>query len=146
MPKGLPREIIKKYGVTKKAWTIFRGKRKPKTYKSPKQYVSKVRHMAKRRRRRSGGMTIPLAPIVGLAAGMIEPATLATQGNVTAAFQTLCRNYTGYDPITMKWDHTLALRGLAPLAVGLLVHKYVGGKPLNFNAVLARAKVPIIRL
>ena len=48
---GLPRAIIKKYGVTKKAWKVFRSKKKgSRTRTTTKRSVSR---MAKRKIRRS---------------------------------------------------------------------------------------------
>lgn len=153
MPKGLPIVYIKKWGISKLAWRKFRAgaltrgvpTRTASKGRSKGEKTKRGKSMVKRGRRRRG-MTIPIAPIMGLAAGLIEPVQTAMQGNMPAAFQTACRNYTGYDPIMMTWDYTWALRGIAPLIAGLLVHKYVGGPPLNLNQVLARAKVPFIRL
>jgi len=39
---GLPKHIIKKYGVTKKAWQVFRGK------KSSKKSTSRVKYKSTR--------------------------------------------------------------------------------------------------
>ena len=50
--KGLPKSIIKKYGITKKAWRVFRG-RKPKRSRSTRK--TKRRKSNPRRRGKSGG-------------------------------------------------------------------------------------------
>lgn len=58
MSKGLPKSIIKKYGITKKAWRIFKGnKRKPYKPKSStvKQAKRRKRSVAKKRRSRRRG-------------------------------------------------------------------------------------------
>lgn len=48
---GLPKSIIKKYGVTKKAWRVYKSrKRRPRTTRRVKRKVR--RPMARRRRRR----------------------------------------------------------------------------------------------
>lgn len=45
---GLPASIIKEYGVTKKAWSVFRGRHKHRS--------TRVSHSRRRARRRSGFM------------------------------------------------------------------------------------------
>ena len=114
---------------------------------SPKKKARKVkRKMARRKRRRRGGMTIPLAPVIGLVAGLGPTIKEAMAGNVDAAIHEAAWAYTGYD----TYDSTFRLErlqyGLTPLVIGLLVHKFVGGAPLNFNRMLGRAKVPFIRI
>lgn len=51
---GLPRAIIKKYGVSKKAWAVFRGRKgKRKRSSSPKRRTKRrVYSMARYRKRR----------------------------------------------------------------------------------------------
>jgi hypothetical protein len=72
---GLPRSIIKKYGVSKKAWAVFRGRKvRSKTRSTTKQTKVKSR-MARRRKTvkhhaRRGGM--------GILGSFIEP--LAAMG------------------------------------------------------------------
>lgn len=91
-------------------------------------------------------MTIPLAPVLGLAAGLARPITLAMGGNIETAIQVATRNYTGYDTVAKKFDIMQLANGVLPLVIGLLVHKFVGGAPLNANRLLGRAKVPVIRI
>lgn len=52
----LPKSIIKKYGITKKAWSVFKGRKKTKSKKraSPKKTYRRKRKIAKKRSRRSG--------------------------------------------------------------------------------------------
>jgi len=45
---GLPRSIIKKYGVSKKAWSVFRSSRSRSTKRAPRK--TQVNSMARRRR------------------------------------------------------------------------------------------------
>ena len=64
---GLPRSIIKKYGVSKKAWAVFRGS-KPR---SKSKRVRGVR-MARKGKKRSfgGGLTSLFMPVaIGAVAG-----------------------------------------------------------------------------
>jgi len=45
----LPKAIIKKYGITKKAWKVFKGKAKKVTRKVTKKTNRRVKTMARRR-------------------------------------------------------------------------------------------------
>lgn len=51
----LPKSIIKKYGITKKAWQVFRGNKKAKKTSTKKavKTKTKVKTLAKRKRSRS---------------------------------------------------------------------------------------------
>jgi hypothetical protein len=65
---GLPKNIIKKYGVSKKAWAVFRG-----TKRKSRSKTKKVYSMAKRRRKsvsRKSGLTGIMGGIVGTAIGV----------------------------------------------------------------------------
>lgn len=127
-------------------------KRAPKARKSrssnprPKKARKVTRKMAKKRRRSRGGMTIPLAPVIGLVAGLGPTIKEAMAGNIDAAIHEAAWAYTGYDTYDATFNPQRLTYGLVPLVVGLLVHKFVGGAPLNFNRMLARAKVPFIRI
>jgi len=89
-------------------------------------------------------MTIPLAPVLGLTAGLIGPAKDMIDGNVEFAVNKLKYSYLGIRP-----DGTLdpmgLVNGMLPIVAGALVHKYVGGK-LGVNRMLGNAGVPVIRL
>jgi hypothetical protein len=60
LAKGLPRSIIKKYGISKKAWAVFRGQGAPKKVKHVvRKKTSRVRRYygkAKRVGRRAGAL------------------------------------------------------------------------------------------
>lgn len=130
------------------------GKRKTKVLNvsSPSKVSRKNPTMARRRygryraRRNSGGMTIPLAPVLGLVAGLAGPAQDLMKGDYNRAAINALYNYTGYNMEAKVFNAQGLINGLMPLVMGLLVHKFVGGKPLGLNAVLARAKVPFIRI
>jgi len=148
--KGLPKSIIKKYGISKKAWRIYRGKKKPRSRVSNPKTKRRVKRTARKKRRRSSGFTIPLAPIAGLAVGMLKPIEEAMKGNINGVVAHVAMNYTGCDPNKLGrpdfFQIQRAANGILPLVIGLLVHKFVGGAPLNLNRMLARAKVPFIRI
>lgn len=151
MAKGLPKSIIKKYGISKKAWSVFRSRKNKGTKRSSKTRRKsnpkrRIKRVARKKRSRRYSMTIPLAPIAGLAAGLAEPAQKIIGGDLAGGLNLIGCNYTGYDAYSGSFNLDHLKRGLLPLIVGLLVHKFVGGAPLNLNRVLARAKVPFIRL
>jgi len=168
MPRGLPASYIKKakrelgkgaswHDIFKRAWELYKGskvykavsgnpgKKKGSRKKSTKRSVFSLARKKKRRYSRS--LTIPLAPIAGLAAGMSTAIVDgALKGQWDLFFNELSRNYTGWNPYTKKWEPGYLKKGLLPLVIGLLVHKFVGGPPLNFNRTLARHKIPFIRI
>jgi len=159
--KGLPKWAIaeaRKRGaknVFAYAWTLVKRKGKrshnpcpPKRRGNPhgKKKRRSIGVARRKRRRRSRGLTIPLAPVAGLAAGLWKPAEFAMQGRWDWALFQLSRNYTGYNPANKTWNANELKNGLIPLIVGLLVHKFVGGRPLNLNQMLSRAGVPFIRI
>jgi len=89
-------------------------------------------------------MTIPLAPILGVSAGLIEPIQLAAAGRPYDAFRNACINYTGYNPQVKAWDFNSLKYGLYPLIAGMLVHKVAG--MAGINRALGAAKVPLVRI
>jgi len=165
MPRGLPRSYIKKASrelgkgaswssVFKRAWQLYKGSKVHQAIKSSRKSNPKKTKrrrgglkMTRRKRRRSRSLTIPLAPIAGLIAGIAEPINYAIQGDYNSAMEVVVRNYTGYSMQHKSFNPVEYLpRGLLPLIGGLLVHKFVGGSPLNLNRILARNKVPLIRI
>lgn len=141
--KGIP------WGPKNPLWRWRKKKGLLGKWKAPKSKTRKKgrvkRNMPRRRRsRRRYSMTIPLAPVAGLAVGLSKPISYAISGNYEEAMKELAANYTGY--YEGKWNPKHMVHGLAPLVVGLLVHKFVGGPPLNLNRVLGRARVPFIRI
>ena len=107
--------------------------------------------MSKKKKRSYRSMTIPLAPIIGLAGGFAgpmgdSPIEYAMKGDWRSCIVRLMKSYTGYDPNVGGWNWEDLKHGLMPLVGGLLIHKFVGGSPLNLNRVLARNKIPLIRI
>lgn len=146
---GLPKSFIKKYGVSKKAWREYRksmgAKRDSKTTRKPNP--RRVKKMAKKKRSRRYTMTIPIAPIIGLGVGLAEPLSNAIfKGEWDTSLNHLGAIYTGYNAMAGEFQPDMLKKGLFPLILGALVHKFVGGPPLNVNRMLARAKVPFIRI
>jgi len=54
---GLPRAIIKKYGVTKKAWAVFRGTKGRRKTRTSRLSSARVVYVARRRRSKYYGRT-----------------------------------------------------------------------------------------
>ena len=103
--------------------------------------------MARRKRKRSARkFTIPLAPVIGLSVGMVRPVETLLAGNLGGAIHHASQAYLGYDTVKRTFDPRSMASGLLPLAIGLLVHKFIGGAPLNANRMLAQAGVPVIRI
>ena len=155
MAKGLPKWAIKEAkargakNIFAYAWTLVKRKERKGSQKSnPKKTKRRGGfRMSKKKRRYNRNITIPLAPIAGLAAGMSTAIVDgAMKGNWELFFNELCRNYTGYNPYDQTWNVFSLKKGLLPLVIGLLVHKFVGGSPLNLNRTLARHKIPFIRI
>lgn len=74
--KGLPKSIIKKYGITKKAWRIYRGRKSSKS----KTRKRKVKKTVRRRRRSNPNKNrtrtrkrIPLSVITGMVTSIYAP-------------------------------------------------------------------------
>lgn len=115
---------------------------------NPKSKRKTVRKMARRRRsRRRKSMTIPIAPILGLAAGALNEFVLgrALAGDFVGAGKAAVHRYIGIDG-DGNFDAAMLAQGLGPLVLGLLIHKFVGGAPLHANRMLGQAGVPLIRI
>ena len=141
----LPKSIIKKYGISKKAWRVFRGRKRGRTRASPTKVKKRRKNpMGKKRRRRSRQMKIPLATAAGLAAGMAEPVSLLIKGDIENAANAISLNYTGYDFKANAFNFDRLKQGLLPLVIGGMVSKFVGGRPLNLNQKLR--DVPFIKI
>ncbi|MBA7531859.1 hypothetical protein ES705_24083 [subsurface metagenome] len=124
------------------------SKAKKSTPKSVKSTVTKRRKnkMAKSKRR-SRKFTIPLAPVAAILAVVAKPAQKAVDGDLEGAAAELSARLIGYNPQSGQTDLMYAAEnGWAPLLLGALVHKFIGGAPLNLNRMLAAANVPVIRI
>lgn len=148
--------MAKKWGPGNPLWEWQqKHKRKGKIYKSPSRHKSIVRHMARRGKkhhRRRGGFTIPIAPTLGLVGAITSPVISgenpfgALEAKDYGRFISLeVEKFCGYSPITNDFKFERMIPGLGPIVTGLLVHKFVGGS-LGFNSMLARNKIPFIRV
>jgi hypothetical protein len=139
MPKGLPRELIKKNGVSKKAWRIFKaGTRTRKTERGK----SMARKFKKRHSKPS--FTLPLAAIAGfIPVAAMTYNRFTTEGPLGASDELVAR-LTGYKWFNKTWNIQYLIEGLGPILVGFLVHW--GVSKMGINRALGRAKVPILRI
>lgn len=103
-------------------------------------------YLKAKRRHHARGFTVPAAVIGGLLPATGALITAAKSGGMGGVVQWSSILTTGYDPADGQWKPRIALEKLyLPLAAGVLVHKFVGGK-LGVNRMLANAGVPFIRL
>lgn len=168
---GLPKSYIKKYGISKKAWTEYRKANKGRT---TKRKTAKVKHVAKRRRRytrkttrRKKDRRIPLAPTLGFALPLAfgkpyggtwaSPMEAAMDGSWKGALQSALVNLTGIAvPIagtgfTGKPEVEInkllnpldfsSAGAIKGLVLGALVSKFVGTK---FGVNRTMKKIPFL--
>lgn len=125
------------------------GKSRSRKVTKTKRKTKKRTYRKLGRRNNRGGrrkFTIPLAPIAGLLAGLAMPIKMAVDGKFDDAAREVALNYTGWNAWQGKFEIDRLARGLGPLIIGMVVHKFVGGPPLNVNRMLAAANVPFIRI
>lgn len=118
-----------------------------KTTNKIKKTVRRV-SLPRRNRKRNGKrkFTIPIAPIAGIIAAPAtqQIAKYAMAGNFEQVLKTV-PNYIGFwSDGSFHWDYLV--KNVGAMAAGALVHKFVGGAPLNLNKTLANAGVPFIRI
>lgn len=91
-------------------------------------------------------MTIPLAPIIGLIASpaINKSITGVLAGDLQAPMRWLPNLVGVWADGSFHMDTLMA--NMTPIAAGLLVHKFIGGWPLNLNRTLGAARVPFLRI
>lgn len=74
---GLPKSIIKKYGISKKAWSVYRGghSKHKKVGSMAKRRVSRRSRFSRRVKRRFHKAKIPLEVMIAGGATIVTPAT-----------------------------------------------------------------------
>jgi len=150
--KGLPSGYLKaawktkganKSNALKRAWAAYNKSKKKKTKKTTKSSkTSKTSGANKMARRRQ--TTIPLAlvaPIAGTALWAYKH-----HQKWSGRANLFIGAMTGFDPGYGNFNAQRMKRGLVPLIIGAIVHKFVGGAPLNVNRALGAARVPFIRI
>lgn len=156
MAKGLPKKYIKQYGISKKAWNVYRAdQKKRKVNISPRKSKGrgkrKVTRRYTRKRKRRRTRTIPILPIAGLGAGLIAPTSANPSGlinylqtkNWKAAINVTATNLTGYIPQKGQWN-LMEAHALHGLILGLVAHKIVSA--LGGNRVFSNLPSPLNKL
>lgn len=143
MAKGLPKSIIKKYGITKKAWDVFRGRRSSKSRKrkankpSRTRYVRRKTYMARKRKSRTRSFLsfntfakfIKIGALVGPAAYC---AMLPATPKDKLAFG--LKRYTGFDLNSGSFAPEWLLQGWGPYILTSLVVTGIG----KLNGIIRR--------
>lgn len=132
-----------KYRFVKNIGSQVKKLTKKSKKNNPKRRTRKLARRKKRRGKRS--FTIPLAPIAGLIASpaLRSAVTDAVGGNWDGAMANLGQMVGYWDG---KFYPEKVAANIGPMVLGLLVHKFVGGPPLNLNRTLANAGVPVVRI
>jgi len=148
MGKGLPSGIVKRYGISKDAWKVFRDRNK-KTYKGrgpSKTSVKKVSRRYRRKRRRRRTRTIPVLPIAGFAASTNAWGAWGNfaAGDFGSGLEKVFAGWTGYSFKQGDFDFARMAHGLLPIALGVLVHK--GLNFLGVNRVFSGLPSPFNRV
>ena len=125
--------------------TIKSTKTKTKQTKTKRRkYLGK-----KKGTRRKKSFTLPLSIVGAVVAGVADPIKIAVyEKDPVRAAQLVAARYSGVDMRsgTMIFNIYELGIGVGSLIIGGLVHKFVGGAPLNVNRMLGQAGVPIIRV
>ena len=103
--------------------------------------TKKVTKTAKKKRRR-GRRSIPLAPLIGLVGSAAEPIKRAMGGDWQGAIGEARNIYTGFNE-QGKFNAGWLVKGWGPIVLGCLIHKFVGGWPINANRYLAGLPIKI---
>jgi len=122
------------------------GSQSRKLTRTVKKTTRRIGKMARRRGRRgSRKFTLPIAPIAGILAAPAVGAAIkaAMAGDVDGVLYEAKKlvGFTGD-----QFDAFALGSNVLPIVSGLLIHKFVGGAPLNLNRMLASAGVPFIRI
>jgi len=125
MAKGLPKSIIKKYGISKKAWRVFRGRKKrPRSRVSNPKTKRRKRKMG-RRKRRGGGKSLQQQVFKWLRIGaLVAPGAIALTAKGASTEEKLSyalAKYTGYESWNKKFNFQQLVEGYGPFLATTLV-------------------------
>lgn len=108
--------------------------------------------MGKKKKKRKRKFTIPLAPTFAIAGQFARPAPSGRNligdlmdGSILNFCYDAREIFAGIDNTgAFRPDWLLSTYG--PIAAAMLIHKFIGGAPLNLNRMLAQAGIPVIRI
>lgn len=101
-----------------------------------------VKRNGKRKGRRNGGLTLPVAVIAGFAPLAVN--VINTPGGLEPKAWMLTQALTGYDTRAQRFWFPNLMKGAIPIILGIIGHK-VANK-LGVNSALSRAGIPFIRV
>lgn len=97
-----------------------------------------------RKRRRRNPRTIPILPLAGIAAGVIEPIRRGMAGDFEGALVELVQTTTGVSTVDGTWHPEWLGKFWYPVIAGAIGHKAAG--LLGVNRVFARLPSPLNKL
>lgn len=108
---------------------------------------SVVRYVGRKKRHysRRGRLQLPVAIIAGFIPGVTGIVNELRVGGPQAAMRQASRSFAGFDPSTSQINLTWLYGGLAPLLLGLFIHKFIGGS-MGVNRMLGRMRIPLLRV
>ena len=98
-----------------------------------------------KRARRKAQARVPLAVIGGFVPILFNTYNGYKENGVDGATQNLVAFTTGYSRWEGKFKAEYLIKGMAPVVIGMMVHKLVGGK-LGLNRAIARAGIPYLSI
>ncbi len=99
----------------------------------------------RRKSRRRGGFTLPLAIVAGFAPLGIHVVEGFQVGGPVMGLKYATADLTGYNPVSGEWEWGYMKKyGWGPIFAGLIAHKVASW--LGVNRALGRARVPWLRV
>jgi hypothetical protein len=99
----------------------------------------------KKRTYHKKAFTLPVAVLAGFAVPLTHSYNAYKVGGLSKAGSTMAKVMTGYDMESNSFKFAELKAGLLPVVLGVLVHKFVGGK-MGVNRSLSSAGIPLLRI
>lgn len=101
-----------------------------------------VRYVKPKVKRRRGKGRLSLAVLAGFLPMGIDVIEQLKAGSMAGAGHVVVANLTGYQMWDRKWSFQTLVKGMAPIALGVVVHKVASR--LGLNRMIGKAKIPFI--
>ena len=128
LPKGLPKSIIKKYGITKKAWRVYRGRKGKKRTRSTRRSSNPKRRRKRnlpKTKRRTGGKNLQATVFKWLRIGsLVGPAVgeaIRWKDQPEEIFPQVLKLYSGYYYPRGEFSFTWLKQGWMPFIATTLM-------------------------
>jgi len=150
--KGLPKWAISEArrrgarNIFAYAWSLVKRRGRKGSSRTKKTRKRSVGGLVRKKRRYSRKLTVPIAPLAGAFPMFASSINAVMTGQFDKIPKRLAWDVVGWDMDTNQFNPSKFVQNITPLILGLLVHKFVGGSPLNLNRTLARHKIPFIRI